>query len=90
GGSLSYWRTPSGSEVDFIWSRGKKQVAIEVKASTRWRSEEGYALKEFVRAQKGTKGYVIYLGKQPLRDEELSVLPLNEALNRLNQGELIG
>ncbi|MBX7117326.1 MAG: DUF4143 domain-containing protein, partial [Myxococcaceae bacterium] len=42
GGSLSYWRTPSGSEVDFIWSRGKKQVAIEVKASTRWRSEEGY------------------------------------------------
>lgn len=23
GGDLGYWRTPSGSEVDFIWSRGK-------------------------------------------------------------------
>ncbi len=22
GGALSYWRTPSGSEVDFVWERG--------------------------------------------------------------------
>jgi hypothetical protein len=23
GGDLSYWRTPAGVEVDFIWRRGR-------------------------------------------------------------------
>lgn len=46
GGDLSYWRTPSGSEVDFIWKRGKEAIGLEVKSSDRWRSEFGYALKE--------------------------------------------
>jgi predicted AAA+ superfamily ATPase len=32
GGQLAYWRTPSGSEVDFVWSRGSRAVGIEVKA----------------------------------------------------------
>ena len=30
-GSLGYWATPSGSEVDFIFWRGPRAVAIEVK-----------------------------------------------------------
>jgi predicted AAA+ superfamily ATPase len=35
GGQLHYWRTPGGSEVDFIWTRGARTVGIEVKASDR-------------------------------------------------------
>jgi hypothetical protein len=27
-GSLGYWATPSGTEVDFVWWRGRKVVAI--------------------------------------------------------------
>jgi predicted AAA+ superfamily ATPase len=45
GGQLSYWRTPNGSEVDFIWSRGARAVGIEVKATAMWRGEHGAPLK---------------------------------------------
>ncbi|MFN0063177.1 MAG: DUF4143 domain-containing protein [Myxococcaceae bacterium] len=45
GGNLAYWRTPYGSEVDLVWTRGKESVAIEVKASTRWRNEFSHGLK---------------------------------------------
>ena len=41
GGDLRYWRTPAGSEVDFIWTRAKRAVGIEVKASSVWRRELG-------------------------------------------------
>lgn len=33
GGELRHWRTPSESEVDFIWTRAKRAVGIEVKAA---------------------------------------------------------
>ncbi len=36
-GSLGYWRTPSGSEVDFVWWYGAKMAAIEVKSSRSFR-----------------------------------------------------
>lgn len=44
GGELRYWRTPAGTEVDFIWRRGKARVGIEVKAAQRWRREFGAPL----------------------------------------------
>jgi predicted AAA+ superfamily ATPase len=63
GGELSYWRTPGGAEVDFIWTRGKKRVAIEVKASARWRPEEGRSLREFSSGAAKTKCLAVYLGQ---------------------------
>ena len=45
GGQLHYWRTPHGSEMDFVWTRAKRAVGIEVKASERWRPEFGAPLK---------------------------------------------
>lgn len=38
-GSLGYWATPSGSEVDFVWWQGSVMAAIEVRSSRRYRSE---------------------------------------------------
>ena len=38
-GSLGYWATPSGGEVDFVFWRGTSMVAIEVKAARRFRPE---------------------------------------------------
>src|SRR5439155_12536742 len=49
-GDLAYWATPSGTEVDFVWSRGSKRSAIEVKASARYRPEESRALRELAAA----------------------------------------
>ena len=45
GGQLHYWRTPSGSEVDLVWTRGAHAVGREIKAATTWRNEYGASLK---------------------------------------------
>jgi uncharacterized protein len=41
GGELRYWRTPSGSEVDFICAGARRAIGIEVKAAAQWRREFG-------------------------------------------------
>ena len=90
GGELSHWRTPSGSEVDFVWSRGARAVGIEVTASPRWRSEHGRALKELVRSGIVQRGFAVYTGDRALRDEEIPVLPWKDFLRELTDGRIIG
>jgi len=89
GGRLSYWRTPSGSEVDFIWTQGKKAVGIEVKAGTRWRGEFGRSLRELRAAGALTRCYAVYLGTARLADGEVTVLPLKEFMKDLAQGRVL-
>jgi predicted AAA+ superfamily ATPase len=38
-GSLGYRATPSGSEVDFVWWRGRETIAIEAKRGRSYRRE---------------------------------------------------
>ena len=89
-GELAYWATPSGTEVDFIWSRGSRRTALEVKASSRYRAEDGRALKELARAlsPRPKRLVVVYLGERKLKDEEVEVLPLADFLDQLSMGEL--
>ncbi len=89
GGELSYYRTPSGSEVDFIWLRGKAAVGIEVKASERWRPEHGRALAELHDNGVVTACYGVYLGDVPLKDGPISVLPMHAFLSRLSAGRVL-
>lgn len=89
GGQLSYWRTPSGSEVDFLWTRGRHAVGIEVKATARWRSEDGRALKELRRAGAVQGCFAVTLGDQPLQDAEIRVLPLPTFLRELAGGRVL-
>lgn len=90
GGELSYWRTPSGSEVDFVWSRGGRSVGIEVKAAERWRREDGAALRELITAGRLRRAFGVYRGRTELRDGEVSVLPIGRFLERLAAGEVLG
>ncbi len=90
GGQLAYWRTPSGSEVDLIWSRGGRAVGIEVKASSRWRSGDGRALHEMVESRVVRRGFGVYLGQAALRDGVVDVLPVGAFLRRLGAGEVLG
>lgn len=83
GGELSYYRTPSGTEIDFIWTRGKSAVAIEVKASPRWRPEYSKALSALKSSGTVTACYGVYLGGAPLRDQAVHVLPLYSFLREL-------
>ncbi len=89
GGQLSYWRTPSGTEVDFIWSRAKTAIGIEVKLSPIWRREFGGALKELADARKLQKCYAVYLGTTRLKDGPIEVLPLKEMMRALVKGDVL-
>ena len=86
---MAYYRTPSGSEVDFIWTRGGNSVGIEVKASERWRPEHGRALAELNRAQVVRACFGVYLGEHALRDGPITVLPLHEFLRALVAGSVL-
>jgi predicted AAA+ superfamily ATPase len=90
GGQLSYWRTPAGVEVDFVWHRARRAVGIEVKASQRWRPEHARGLRELVAAGVVQRGVAAYLGRARLRDGDIDVLPLDEFLSRLAAGDIIG
>lgn len=90
GGDLSYWRTPAGVEVDFIWRRGRRAVGIEVKASARWRREDAAVLRQLMDEKVLTAGYVVYGGSEVLRDRGIDVLPFEVFARRAAQGDLFG
>ncbi len=78
GGELFYWRTTAGKEVDFIWSRGKTDIGIEVKSSTRWRSEWSKPLQELYDAKRIKKAFGVYRGRDRLQDGDVSIYPVKE------------
>lgn len=89
GGQIAYWRTPSQSEVDFVWSRGSRRVGIEVKAAVRWRSGDAGHLKGLLDSKAIHAGYGVYLGSAVLKDGPVTVLPLKSFMERLSEGEII-
>ena len=90
GGELRYWGTPSGSEVDFLWIRGKLAIGIEVKASTRWRNEFGGPLKSLAAGRVVQSSFGVYTGGVELKDGPLRVLPLKTFLKKLAAGNILG
>jgi predicted AAA+ superfamily ATPase len=89
GGNLSYYRTPAGSEVDFVWSRGRRGVGIEVKASSRWRPEWSRPATELHRGGALTECFGVYLGDRALKEGPLRVLPLREFAAELAAGRIL-
>lgn len=59
GGTLSYWRAPSGSEVDFVWTSADRSVGVEVKAGERFRPEDARALMALVEERALDAGDII-------------------------------
>jgi predicted AAA+ superfamily ATPase len=88
-GSLGYWRTPGGSEVDFVWWRGAEMAAIEVKASRRFRSEYLAGIRALRSGGMQARSYVVYRGDRELEIEGTRVLPLDSFLRRLHGGEIL-
>lgn len=89
GGTLSYYRTPSGTEVDFVWSRGRTSIGIEVKASRQWRSEFGRPLRELHDGGMLGACHAVYLGETPQQDGPVRVSPLATFLQRLADGAVL-
>jgi uncharacterized protein len=88
-GSLGYWATPSGSEVDFVWWRGGKLVAIEAKHGAQFRREYRKGIEALLSGRKADT-YVVYLGDRELQVEGTRVMPLESFLRRLHRGEVLG
>lgn len=90
GGELSYWRTPDGVEVDFVWTRGQERVGIEVKSSPRWRDADVQGLRSLHEAVPLRRRLGVYLGAEELRDDGITVLPLAAFLEALWSDQLLG
>jgi predicted AAA+ superfamily ATPase len=90
GGELAYWRTPSGSEVDFVWTRAGRSVGIEVKSTPRWKAEYSRPLGDLLGEGSIGKAFGVYLGQHELEDRGVRVLPLAAFLAALAGGDVIG
>jgi uncharacterized protein len=88
-GSLGYWATPSGSEVDFLWWRGREAVAIEVKNGRTFRREYRDGIDALL-ASMSARSFIVYRGDRELAVDGTLVLPLESFLRRLHRGEIIG
>lgn len=89
GGQFYYWGTPSGSEVDFVWTRGKISVGIEVKSSTEWKTDYSRTLKGLHHEKVIPSSYGVYLGKNILKDGPLTVYPFNDFVRALEKGKIL-
>jgi predicted AAA+ superfamily ATPase len=90
GGNLSYWRTPSGSEIDFVWERGRRRVGIEVKAATTWRREHAAPLAALREEGELGAAFGVYTGAHRLVERGVTVLPALEFARELAAGRVLG
>jgi uncharacterized protein len=90
-GSLAYWRTTSGSEVDLIWWYGEKVVLIEIKSAKKIRKEHLKGIKSFRETSPtAVRAILVNLGSEKLIVDDVEVLPALTFLKKLHAGELIG
>lgn len=85
GGELAWYRTGAGVEIDFLWSGPRSRVGIEVKASSRWRSESGRALRELLEQKVIQRAVAVYLGERRQIDDGVLVLPAREWASGLGE-----
>jgi len=84
---ISYWRTASQLEVDFIL--GRNQVAIEVKGANRVSNRHLSGLKAFMEEYKVDKAIVVCTEPLPRRVGHIDILPWEVFLEQLWGGSII-
>jgi predicted AAA+ superfamily ATPase len=85
---ISYWRTASQIEVDFIL--GENEVAIEAKSSSQVNPRHFKGLNFFSEEYKVKKSIIVSTDPYPRQIGNIIILPWQEFLNRLWGGEIIG
>ena len=80
---IYYWRTVSGSEVDFILLGSKKLLAIEVKHSKRATGKDLKGLKAFKQDYPEADLLLVYLGQENLKINDVQVIPAIDFLLKL-------
>jgi uncharacterized protein len=83
GGDLTYYRTPSGVEVDFIWTGPRHSIGVEVKSSRSWRKGSGAPLRELHARKVIRRAIGVYEGDHAQKDGPVEVFPVREFVERL-------
>jgi predicted AAA+ superfamily ATPase len=84
---VNFWRTKSGLEVDFILGHG--EVAIEVKGTSRVDNADLRPLKAFIQEYRPATAFVVCNERAPRVHEDIRILPWNDFLKLLWNGEVI-
>jgi predicted AAA+ superfamily ATPase len=84
---ISFWRTKSGLEVDFILGGG--EVAIEVKGSSRVEDRSLRPLAAFIKEQKPRKAFLVCNEAVERRVGEIRIVPWRSFLRELWSGDVI-
>jgi predicted AAA+ superfamily ATPase len=88
---ITYWRTKSGYEVDFILGDG--EVAVEVKVSADIAPSDLRGLQAFMEEHKGARAIVVANVDRPrlmkVNDGDITILPIEIFLQKLWAGEII-
>lgn len=87
-GNLGFWRTPSGTEIDFVWWYGNCVVGIEAKASTNFRKDFLKGINSFSEHGKLKSSYIVYNGTKELKAGGTWVMPFRSFAKRLHEGEI--
>jgi predicted AAA+ superfamily ATPase len=80
---LFYWRTKSGSEIDFVVYGEESVCAIEVKLSRRVNRKDLRALKAFRSDYPMADTYLLYCGEERLFIDDVLCLPCADFLKQL-------
>ncbi len=87
---ISFWRTRSGVEVDFVVFGPLGFWAIEVKNSTTIRSEDLRPLMTFQEDYPEAKTFLLYRGKERLRKNNVLCMPCEEFLKTITPDVKLG
>jgi predicted AAA+ superfamily ATPase len=80
---LYYWRTKSGSEVDFVIYGADVFVAVEVKRSDKVNSHDLRALNAFKQDYPEAQTLLLYLGARPMVMGDVQIMPCASFLKAL-------
>lgn len=84
GYEISYYRTATGVEVDFVLYGKKGLVGIEVKSGMKFKEEMIGGLKRFRMDYPESKLFLLYGGNQELKVDGVKVLPMEKALKEID------
>ena len=83
GYKIYYWRTSNNMEVDFVLYGEKGLLAFEVKRTGKVVGPMLSGLKSFLRDYPMAKAYFIYGGERRMRDGDIEIVPISDALKKL-------
>jgi predicted AAA+ superfamily ATPase len=84
---VSYWRTASGLEVDFIL--GDREIALEIKGTSEVHTQHLRGLKAFNEEYKPKRAIVVSMDVKPRKVGNIAILPWQNFVNDLWSGKII-